>query len=104
MFGNLLLYFNIIICEEFYRPGEYITIAEKVIISPKYSIRAKVDTQKVPMGTSLYIVRFITNKIEGVVRGQLHDGRWITIKKLDSEVSCVMEKNLLDDLFQMLFD
>jgi len=87
---------------EFYA-SEYIIIAETVIISPKYSIRAKVDTQKVPMGTSLHIVRFFTNKIEGVVRGQLHDGRWISIKTLDSDVSCVMEKNLLDNLFQVLF-
>jgi len=85
-----------------FNPGEYITIAETTIISPKFSILANVDTKILSVGTSLHIVRIIINEVEGVVRGKLRDGGWVSIKALDSEDTCVMEKHLLDNLFQVL--
>jgi len=86
---------------QFY-PDTYITISRKTAISSNILVLADINTQFIPMGTSLQILRIVMNDAEGIIRGQLADNRWISIKELDPEKTWALPKPVLDDLFEML--
>jgi len=71
--------------EKKFIPGKYVTTVKKTAITQPFSISIDDDQQELVLeGTELNIVKVVINEVERRVRGQLSDGRWVSIMDLDN--------------------